>query len=52
MIIFGFALKFVGFALKRAALVAAPVVAVLAWGAVENEMDKRKNKDKDDATSS
>jgi hypothetical protein len=44
MVILGFALRIVGFASKVAAMVAAPVVAVLAWGAVENEMDKRKNK--------
>ncbi len=43
MIILGFALKFLGPALRVAALVAAPVVAVLAWGAVEQGLDKRKN---------
>jgi len=42
----------VNLVLKLAAMVAAPVLAVLAWGAVEDEMDKRKNQDKDDATSS
>jgi hypothetical protein len=25
-------------------MVAAPVVAVLAWGAIENELDKRKSR--------
>jgi hypothetical protein len=44
MVILGFALRIFGFALKVAATVAAPVVAVLAWGAVEDGMDKRKNK--------
>jgi hypothetical protein len=44
MIIFGVALRVVGFASRVAAMVAAPVVAVLAWGAIENEIDKRKNK--------
>jgi hypothetical protein len=43
MVILGFALKIVGFASRVAAMVAAPVVAVLAWGAIENELDKRKN---------
>jgi hypothetical protein len=38
--------------LKLAAMVAVPVVAVLAWGAVEDGLDKRKNRDKDDAMSS
>lgn len=44
MVILGFALKIFGFASKVAAMVAAPVVAVLAWGAIEDEMDKRKKK--------
>lgn len=44
MVILGFALRISGFALKVAAMAVAPVVAVLAWGAVEDEMDKRKNK--------
>jgi hypothetical protein len=44
MIILGFALKIVGYASRVAGMVAAPVVAVLAWGAIENELDKRKNK--------
>jgi hypothetical protein len=51
MVTLGFALRFLGFASKFAAMVAAPVVAVLAWGAVEDELDKRK-KDTADATSS
>lgn len=44
MIIVGLALKTLGFASRVAAMVAAPVVAVLAWGAIENGIDKRKNK--------
>jgi hypothetical protein len=43
MIILGLALKTLGFASRVAAMVAAPVVAVLAWGAIENELDKRKS---------
>ncbi len=42
MVILGLALKTLGFASRVAAMVAAPVVAVLAWGAIENELDKRK----------
>jgi hypothetical protein len=44
MVILGLALKSLGFASRVAAMVAAPVVAVLAWGAIENELDKRKNR--------
>jgi hypothetical protein len=44
MVILGFALRISGFVLKVAAMAVAPVVAVLAWGAVEDEMDRRKNK--------
>jgi hypothetical protein len=44
MVILGLALKTLGFASRVAAMVAAPVVAVLAWGAIENQMDKKKNK--------
>ena len=44
MVILGFALRISGFTVKVAAMALAPVVAVLAWGAVEDEMDKRKNK--------
>jgi uncharacterized membrane protein len=44
MVILGFALKISTFAVKVAAMAVAPVVAVLAWGAVEQGMDKRKNK--------
>jgi len=51
MVTLGFALRILGFASKYAAAVAAPVLAVLAWGAVENELDKRK-KDSADASSS
>ena len=50
MVILGFALRFSGFALKAAAMAVAPVVAVLAWGAVEDEMDRRKNKTVDAGT--
>jgi hypothetical protein len=42
MVILGFALKGLGFAAKVAAMVAAPVLGVLAWGAVEDLADKRK----------
>ena len=41
---FGFALKILGYVVKGATMALAPVVAVLAWGAVEQEMDKRRNK--------
>ncbi|MDT7742722.1 MAG: hypothetical protein QOE59_1800 [Actinomycetota bacterium] len=44
MVILGFALRISGFAFKVAAMAVAPVVAVLAWGALEDEMDKRKNR--------
>lgn len=44
MVILGLALKSLGFASRVAAMVAAPVVAVLAWGAIENELDKRKHR--------
>jgi hypothetical protein len=44
MVILGLALKALGFGSRVAAMVAAPVVAVLAWGAIENGIDKRKNK--------
>jgi hypothetical protein len=44
MTIVGFALKILGYGSRVAAMVAAPVVAVLAWGAIENGIDKRKNK--------
>ena len=44
MVILGFALKIVGFASRVAAMVAAPVAAVLAWGAIEDGLDKRKNR--------
>lgn len=40
----GIALKIFGTASRVAAMVAAPVAAVLAWGAIENVLDKRKNK--------
>jgi len=52
MVFSGLALKVFGSAVKFVAMAVAPVVGVLAWGAVENGMDKRKNRDKDDATSS
>jgi hypothetical protein len=44
MVILGLALRISGLAMKVAAMAVAPVVAVLAWGAVEDEMDRRKNK--------
>ena len=44
MVILGFALKIVGFASRVAAMVAAPVVSVLAWGAIEDELGRRKNR--------
>jgi hypothetical protein len=44
MVVLGVALKIVGFASRVAAMVAAPVVAVLAWGAIEDELGKRKNR--------
>ncbi len=40
----GFALKITGYVVKVGAMALAPVVAVLAWGAVEQERDKRRNK--------
>ena len=52
MVLSGLALKALGSAVKFVAMAVAPVVGVLAWGAVENGIDKRKNRDKDDATSS
>lgn len=51
MVLSGLALKALGSAVKFVAMAVAPVVGVLAWGAVENGIDKRKKKDKDDATS-
>ena len=50
MVILGFALKIFGFASRVAAMVAAPVVAVLAWGAIEDELDRRKNRSTEAAT--
>jgi hypothetical protein len=50
MVISGLVQKFLGPALKYSSTVAAPIVAVLAWGAVEDEIDKRKYRNKDDAT--
>ncbi|PVZ14999.1 hypothetical protein [Actinomycetospora cinnamomea] len=44
MVILGLALRALGPGVKAVALAMAPVAAVLAWGAVQNEMDKRKNK--------
>jgi hypothetical protein len=44
MIILGLALKALGYGSRVAAMVAAPVAAVLAWGAIEDGIDKRKNK--------
>jgi hypothetical protein len=52
MVILGFALKLSGFAVKVAAMAVAPVVAVLAWGALEQGMDKRKNKTAEAASGS
>jgi hypothetical protein len=52
MVILGFALKSLVPVLKFVGMAAAPVVAVLAWGAVEDVIDKRRNTNKDDATSS
>ena len=52
MVLSGLALKVLGTAVKFVALAVAPVVGVLVWGAVENGMDKRKYRNKDDATSS
>jgi hypothetical protein len=43
MVILGFALKGLGYVSRFAAIVAAPVAAVLAWGAIEQAIDKRKN---------
>ena len=51
MVLSGLALKALGSAVKFVAMAVAPVVGVLAWGAVENGIDKRKKRDKDDATS-
>jgi hypothetical protein len=50
MVILGFALRISGFVLKVAAMAVAPVVAVLAWGALEDEMDKRKIKNAEAGT--
>ncbi|MFC5061933.1 hypothetical protein [Actinomycetospora atypica] len=43
MIIRGIALKGAGVVSKYVAMALAPVVAVLAWGAVEQAMDDRHN---------
>ncbi|MDD7918715.1 hypothetical protein [Actinomycetospora callitridis] len=51
MVLSGLALKVLGPAVKFVALAVAPVVGVLVWGAVENGLDKRKDENKDDATS-
>jgi uncharacterized membrane protein len=50
MVILGFALRISGFVVKVAALAVAPVVAVLAWGAVQDQLDKTKNKTAEAAT--
>ncbi|MDD7965453.1 hypothetical protein [Actinomycetospora lemnae] len=42
MVITGLALRVLGPAVKAVAVAMAPVVAVLVWGAVENERDKKK----------
>ncbi|WP_328307983.1 hypothetical protein [Actinomycetospora sp. NBC_00405] len=49
MVLSGLALKVLGSALKFVAMAVAPVVGVLAWGAIEDGRDKRKTKE--DATS-
>lgn len=51
MVIVGSALRFLVPVLKFVGMAVAPVLAVLAWGAVEDEIDRRKNRNKDDATS-
>lgn len=51
MVFSGLALKVLGSAAKFVAMAVAPVIGVLAWGAVEDGMDRRKNTNKDDATS-
>ncbi|GAA4879580.1 hypothetical protein [Actinomycetospora straminea] len=44
VIIVGLVLRVLGPAVKALAVALAAVAAVLAWGAVEDGMDKRKNK--------
>ena len=51
MVLSGLALKVFGSAVKFVAMAVAPVVGVLVWGAVEDGLDKRKYRKKDDATS-
>jgi len=51
MVFSGLALKVLGSAVKFVAMAVAPVVGVLVWGAVEDGLDKRKYRNKDDATS-
>ena len=48
--VLGLARKVLGSAVTFVAMALAPVVGVLAWGAVEDGMDKRKTRNKDDAT--
>ncbi len=48
--VFGLARTVLGSVVKFVAMALAPVVGVLAWGAVEDGMDKRKTRNKDDAT--
>ncbi|WP_433038299.1 hypothetical protein [Actinomycetospora sp. CA-053990] len=50
MVLSGLALKVLGSVVKFVAVAVAPVVGVLAWGAVEDGIDKRKNRNEDDAT--
>jgi hypothetical protein len=52
MVFSGLALKVFGSAVKFVAMAVAPVVGVLVWGAVEDGMDKRKDKNKDAGRSS
>jgi hypothetical protein len=51
MVILGFALKGFGFASKFVAMAVAPVVAVLAWGAIEQARDTGKTPTTDAGTS-
>ncbi|MEJ2871467.1 hypothetical protein WCD74_27155 [Actinomycetospora sp. OC33-EN08] len=47
MMIAGLALRALGPVLRASAMILGPVAAVLAWGAVENEIDRRRNADAD-----
>lgn len=44
MVFSGLALKAFGSAVKFVAMAVAPVVGVLAWGAVEDGIDRRKSR--------